>query len=115
MRELAASLPRVDQEVFGNLDFFTLRRSMWEEIRSNGSDAIADEMVSLVKAWSFHLQSIRIQVDIWWGEWDRFSSPVVGQRMSAMIPDSRLRLEATAGHLILFTHWQAILESLIGA
>ena len=112
LRELAASLPRVDQEVFGNLDFFALRRNMWEEIRSNGSEAIADEMVSLVKAWSFHLQSIRIQVDIWWGESDRFSSPIVGQRMASMIPDSRLRLEASAGHLILFTHWRAILESL---
>ena len=73
---------------------------MWEEIRSNGSEAIADEMVSLVKPWSFHLQSIRIQADIWWGELDSFSSPIVGQRMSSMIPNSRLRLEAGAGHLI---------------
>jgi len=54
-------------------------------------------------------------VDIWWGESDRFSSPIVGQRMASMIPDSRLRLEGRAGHLILFTHWQAILESLIAA
>ena len=113
MRELAASLPRVDQEVFGNLDFFAMRRSMWEEIRSNGSEGLADEMISLVQAWHFHLQAIRVPVDIWWGESDRFCSPIVGQRMADMIPESRLHLEAAAGHLILFTHWQAILEALV--
>lgn len=113
MRELAATLSRADQEVFGNLDFFSLRRAMWQEIRDNGSDAAADEFLCLVKAWGFHLQSIRVPVDIWWGEADNFCSPVIGRRMAELILNSRLRMEAASGHLVLFTHWQAILEQLI--
>lgn len=112
LREFAAMLPRVDQQILADPVLFNLRREMWEEMRRNGSDPVVDEMVSLVQPWVFHLQSIRVPVDVWWGESDTFVAPVVGKRMSALIPGSSLHTEPRAGHLVLFSHWQAILERL---
>ena len=114
MRDLAASLSSVDQEILSNINLLGARRDMWAENRLNGSEALADEMVSLVQPWGFHLQSIRPHVDIWWGQRDHFCAPFVGQRMAKLIPNARLRLEANAGHLMFFSHWQAILEALAG-
>lgn len=112
IQESAVLMPAVDREILKNASIYSRRRDMWDEIRRGGSDAFVDEIVTLVQSWGFHLQSIQIPVDIWWGEADTFSAPLVGKRMRNFIPNARLRLEPQAGHLILFSHWQAILEAL---
>ena len=112
LRELAAVLPAVDQPIFQNAAFFNLRQEMWEDIRSKGSDGLADEAISLIKPWGFHLQSIRIPVDIWWGSADTFVAPLVGERMASLVPSATAHEQTDAGHLVLFSHWQAILASL---
>ena len=111
VRELAGSLSMVDQQVMRNVDLFNRRQEIWEEIRGASSDNLVDEMVTLTKSWGYHLQSIRIPVDIFWGEADIFCSPIVGQRMAGMIPNGQLHLQPQAGHLVLFSHWQAILQA----
>lgn len=112
IRELTATMPIVDQKIMSNLDLFHLRRNLWEDIRTNGSDPFVDEMVTLVQSWGFRLQSIQPHVDIWWGESDTFSALMVGKRMAEFIPNGTFHLEKQAGHLIFFSHWQVILESL---
>ena len=112
VRDLASMLPSPDQQVLRELAVYNSRRDMWEEIRRGGSATLVDEMLTLVKPWGFKLQSIRIPVDIWWGEADTFVQPAVGKRMQRFIPDARLHLQPSAGHLILFSHWQAILQTL---
>ncbi len=113
LRELAGFLSPVDQEIMRNIDLFNSRREMWESIQRAGSDHLADEIVTLTKPWGYHLQSIRVPVDIWWGEADVFCAPIVGKRMADLIPKSRLQLEPQAGHLMLFSHWQEILQTLV--
>ena len=113
VKELTDSMPVVDKTIMNNPIMFNNRRAMWDDIRQNGSDAFVDEMTTLVKSWGFRLQSVTVPVDIWWGESDTMSAPIVGKRMAEFIPNSTLHLEPRAGHLILFSHWQAILESLI--
>lgn len=112
VRELGSALSRADQDVLSNIDLFNLRRDMWDDIRRAGSDALVDEMVTLTRSWGFHLQSIRVPVDIWWGESDNFSSPLVGKRMEELLPSGKLTRVPQAGHLVLFSHWQAILQAL---
>ncbi|MDE2635287.1 MAG: alpha/beta hydrolase [Chloroflexota bacterium] len=112
IKELGGLMSSADQEVLGNINLFNSRRDIWGEIRSGGSDKLADEMVTLTKPWGFRLQSIGVPVDIWWGEADVFCAPGVGQRMAAMIPQAQFRLEPQAGHFMLFSHWQAILQTL---
>ncbi len=111
--ELTTSMPAVDQTIMHNPLVFKNRADMWDTIRRNGSDAFVDEMVTLVKSWGFQLQSIQTPVDVWCGEADAFVSPMVSQRMADYIPNSTLHLDPQAGHLILFSHWQAILDSLV--
>jgi len=111
--ELTLSMPEIDQTIMKNPLVFQSRTNMWDNIRRNGSDIFVDEMVTLVKSWGFQLQSVQTPVDIWWGEADTFVTPMVGQRMADFLPNSTLHLEAQSGHLILFSHWQAILETLI--
>ncbi len=112
IREMGSALSRFDQDVLSNLDLFNLRRDMWDEIRRAGSDILADEMLALTKSWGFHLQSVRAPVDIWWGEADNFCAPLVAKRMSSLLPKGELNTVPQAGHLVLFSHWQAILEKL---
>lgn len=111
--ELTMSMPPVDQQIMRNPLVFNSRVDMWDDIRRNGSDSFVDEMVTLIKPWGFQLQSVQSPVDIWWGEADTFSAPLVGKRMADFLPNSTLHIEPQAGHLILFSHWQAILEALV--
>ena len=113
IRELMASMPLVDQQIMGNPLVFHQRSTMWENIQTNGSEAFVDEMVTLVKSWGFRLQSVQIPVDIWWGESDTFSAPMVAKRMADFIPNAKVHLVPQAGHLVLYSQWQGILESLI--
>ncbi len=112
VREFGGSMSRSDQEALSNIDLFISRRDMWGEIRQGSSEGLADEILALVRPWGYHLQSIRVPVDVWWGETDRFCSPVVGSRMAEMIPNARPHREALGGHLMLYTHWEAILRAL---
>ncbi len=112
IRELGGLLSPADQQVLSNINLFKNRRDIWEELRGGGSDSLADEMITLTRPWGFRLQSIEIPVDIWWGEADVFCAPGVGERMASMIPQAQLRLEPDAGHFMLYSHWQAILEPL---
>ena len=113
LRELGGSLSRTDQAALGNLDLFISRRDMWDEIRQASSEGPADELLSLVRPWGFHLQSIRAPVDVWWGEADPFCAPIVGARMAQMIPKARTHRQTQAGHLLLYTHWEQILQALL--
>ena len=112
IREFAATLSKPDQQILREPAIYSRRREIWDEIRRGGSDAFADEIVTLTQSWGFRLQSIRVPVDIWWGESDTFSAPRVGKRMQNFIPNAQLHLEPQVGHLILFSHWQAILQAL---
>ena len=113
VREFGATMSQVDQHALAQLPLFNLRRDIWDEIRQQGSDGLADDVIALTRSWGFHLQSLRPPVDIWWGEGDGFVSPAVGKRMAELIPNATLRLESHAGHLILFSHWEAILRQLL--
>ncbi len=113
IRDYGSILSQVDRHALSQLPLFNLRRDIWDEVRQLGSDVIADELAALTRSWGFHLQALRVPVDIWWGEADVLSAPIVGKRMATLIPNASLRLEATAGHLILFTHWEAILRQLV--
>ena len=115
VKELGGLMTSADQKVLSNINLFNSRRDIWGEIRSGGSDQLADEMVTLTKPWGFRLQSISVPVDIWWGEADGFCAPGVGERMAGMIPNSQFRLEPQAGHFMLFSHWQAILQQLVAS
>lgn len=113
LRELMASMPPVDQQILGNPLVFLQRSVMWKDIQTNGSDSFVDELVTLIKPWGFRLQSVQVPVDIWWGELDTFSAPLVAKRMADFIPNANLHLNSSAGHLVLYSHWQGILESLM--
>jgi len=115
IRELGALLSPADQAVLSNINLFNARRDSWEELRSSGSENLVDEMVTLTRTWGFRLQSVQIPVDIWWGEADVFCAPGVGERMAEMIPNAQFRLESQAGHFLLYSHWQSILQQVIAS
>lgn len=113
IRELGSSLARGDQAILSNADLYMMRRDMWAEIRRAGSDILADEIIALTRSWGYHLQSLRVPVDVWWGEADLFNAPIVGERMAKLIPSARPHCVPEAGHLLLFSHWEAILQALV--
>ena len=115
IRELGSTLARADQQILSNIDLYNSRREMWGDLRRAGSEILADEIVALIQSWGYHLQSIRVPVDVWCGEADVFCAPKVGERMAMLIPNAQLRLEQGAGHMLLYSHWGAILQALAAA
>lgn len=113
IRDYGSLLAQVDRHALSQMALFNLRRDIWDEVRQLGSDALVDELAALTRSWGFHLQALRVPVDIWWGEADVYSAPIVGKRMAQLVPNAKLHLQAHAGHLVLFTHWEAILRQLI--
>lgn len=113
IRELVFSMPPVDRQIMNHPALLSLMKQMWEEIRQSGSDGYVDEMIALTGSWGFKLDDISVPVDIWWGESDTFTAPLIARKMAEFIPNHSLHIEAGAGHLMLFSHWQAILQQLL--
>jgi len=111
-RELGNLLGKSDQAVLSQPQVQAARRDMWEDLRRNSSDSLADELRSLTQPWGFSLQSIRSVTRVWWGEDDRFCAPIVGQRIADFVPNASAEKLPGAGHFLLYSHWEAILQSL---
>ena len=98
IRELGGLLSPADQDVLEeHQSIQQSARHLGKSFGSGGSDSLVDEMVTLTRPWEFRLQSIRVPVDIWWGEADAFCAPGVGERMAGMIPNAQFRLEPQVG------------------
>ena len=52
-----------------------------------------------------------MRVRIWYGEKDPLVSPEATKKLSTLLPDAEVILVPEAGHYLLYSHWQEILQS----
>jgi pimeloyl-ACP methyl ester carboxylesterase len=87
------------------------RESVREAFR-HGTTGHAWEAALLVRDWGFSLMDIRIPVYVWHGEADKDVSIFMGRYLAKAIPGCQATFFPDEGHLMLFDHWQEILEQL---
>jgi pimeloyl-ACP methyl ester carboxylesterase len=84
------------------------------ETVARGPDGYARDLYLLyVAPWGFGPEDIPVCTEIWQGDADEAVSPRVAEFFDGTIPESRLHMVPGAGHLLLWSHTEEILRSLI--
>lgn len=78
-----------------------LCESTKEGLRS-GIDGIREDALAQIRPWGFDIASIRIPVQIWHGENDRFVPVQHGRWLAAHIPGAESHIEPGLGHPSVF-------------
>lgn len=85
-----------------------------ESFRQGGRGMIRDGML-LARPWGFRLQDITAPVFLWYGDADVETPAHMGEHLARSIPNAKLIVYPGEGHMIFFTRWREILETLAGA
>jgi pimeloyl-ACP methyl ester carboxylesterase len=100
LEALESLLSEVDADVLtGELGEF-LAANMNEATRT-GIDGWVDDDLAFDKPWGFSVEDIRVPVQLWHGEQDRFVPFAHGEWLASRIPDVDARLTAVDGHMTL--------------
>jgi pimeloyl-ACP methyl ester carboxylesterase len=63
-----------------------------------------DDILAELKPWGFDLRSVRVPVQLWHGEHDRFVPYSMGVWLASHLPDADAHLSPEEGHLTLLEH-----------
>jgi pimeloyl-ACP methyl ester carboxylesterase len=81
-----------------------------------GARGLAHELALLFgRPWGFEPREIGVPARLWYGTDDALVPLAMGETLAREIPDARLTVCRGEGHLLLFTHWDAILRELTAA
>jgi len=97
----ASLLSAVDQKALTGTAVDFLVRQAHEGLRP-GAGGIIDDTLSIALPWGFELEHIRVPVQIWHGEQDRFVPVSHGEWLAARIPDVDAHIEPHQGHVTVF-------------
>ena len=86
--------------------------SACECLRPGGAGAM-DDMRAVVIDWGFRLEDIRTKTFIWQGENDPQATPAMARYMAERIPYNEITFVPGAGHLLIISHWQKILQQVL--
>jgi pimeloyl-ACP methyl ester carboxylesterase len=105
--------PAADDEQFQkDLVFKTCIQSEVEAFRP-GLRGLAWEARLLTRPWGFPLEDIRVPYHLWHGTQDDQATLAMARYVAGKIPTSRITICENEAHLLLFPHWQEILDQLI--
>jgi pimeloyl-ACP methyl ester carboxylesterase len=105
--------PPADRILLDQPSFRQMLQASYAEAARQGIRGFAWEVRILARPWGFCLEDIPIQVHLWHGEEDTSTPLAMAQYMADRIPCCRTTFLPGEGHLLLFTHWREILESLL--
>jgi pimeloyl-ACP methyl ester carboxylesterase len=80
------------------------------EAMKNGWLGLRDDNLSSVHPWGFELASIRVPVQLWHGDQDRFVPVAHGRWLADRIPGVEAHIQPGEGHLTLFVDRVPIAE-----
>jgi len=89
-----------------------LTQNLYEGWRQSALIPCRDIESWMDNSWDFYVQDIQTPVDLWHGERDHHVPCILGQALARRLPNVRLRIEASQGHLMFFSHWPKMLEAL---
>lgn len=105
--------PPADQAVMADPDVRARFDASRLETVARGPKGFAHDLFLLyVAPWGFRPEAIEVPTEIWQGGADEAVSPRIAEFFAETIPDSRLNMVPGGGHLLLWSHTEAILRSL---
>ncbi len=78
----------------------------------HGFDGVAWDVRLLIGPWGFSLNEIRVPVQVWHGTTDDQVSVRAARHMAGEIPGAKCMICEGEAHIMLFPHWEEILEGL---
>ncbi|MFF4948975.1 alpha/beta fold hydrolase [Streptomyces chattanoogensis] len=108
-----AGSPDCDLAVYQEPRFAAAYRQALEEAFAPGPQGYARDTVLAMGRWDIDLASIRIPVDLWYGEEDGSHSPDRGAGLTRRIPGAVRHLVPGIGGAVLWTHADAVLRTLL--
>lgn len=106
--------PDCDRKVYESEPFASAYRTALREAFAQGPEGYARDTVLAMRRWDIDLGSIRIPVDVWYGELDLGHSPDRGASLVARMPTAVHHLVPGAGGSVLWTESLRILRTLLG-
>lgn len=105
--------PDADRAVMADPDVRARFEAAKLALVARGPDGYARDLLLLyIAPWGFRPEDIAVPTEIWQGDADEAVSPRVAAFFADSIRDSRLHLVPGAGHLLLWSHGEAVLTSL---
>ena len=85
---------------------------MLEAAFAQGASGVAADIVAgHVSPWRFDPAAVGAPVALWFGELDAIVTPAHAAYWDSVLAESTVHEIAGAGHLLPFTHWATILDS----
>jgi pimeloyl-ACP methyl ester carboxylesterase len=89
-----------------------MREELARPVASTAGRAAMQDLVLELTPWGFHLQDHALPVHVWHGDLDRNVSVESGVHLASEIPGAILHRVPNEGHLLIYGHFEEILESL---
>jgi pimeloyl-ACP methyl ester carboxylesterase len=76
----------------------------------DGTRGLAWDLRIVTRLWGFRLEDIRVPVYLWQGTDDNLTTSQMARYMAGKIPDCKATFCEGEAHLLLFQHWEEILD-----
>ncbi len=105
--------PAADDELFRHPEIHEVCLQAELEAFRPGLKGMSWDVRLITRPWGFRLEDIKVPIHIWHGTADNVTSVTMAQYMAGKIPGSKLTICQDEGHMLLFPHWEEILNQLI--
>ena len=112
-RYLQFRLNAADRRVIGRPAVRRVLADTFAEGLRNGTAALAEDRALLFRPWGFPLSAVHQRVHVWHGTQDWQVPVVLGQVLSAMLPNCSGHWPAGEGHFLVFDHAEEIYRTLL--
>ena len=107
------TLPACDAAIIERPEIHAaLREELARPVASTAGRAAMQDLALELTPWGFRLQDLALPVHVWHGDLDRNVSVESGVRLASEIPGAILHRVPNEGHLLIYSHFEEILEGL---
>ncbi len=109
----SAGLPEADHKILENPEIRAMFIESYRESARQGVSGFVRDLYLYTHPWEIPLRDIKAEVHLWHGELDTSTPAASARYVADRIPNCHARFLPNEGHLILFRHWEEILETLL--
>jgi pimeloyl-ACP methyl ester carboxylesterase len=111
---IAVHLPGPDRQCLRRPEIRKLLADSFRESVRAGPRGPTHDIVLYSRPWEFDLKKIQKVVHLWYGERDTIVPPIMGRRLSKLIPKARLMLYPEDGHFsLIISRLEGMMEGLM--
>ncbi|MGH6903409.1 MAG: alpha/beta fold hydrolase [Geminicoccaceae bacterium] len=111
--QVRALTPPIDQPILDRPEVADCLTAGLREAFRQGGQGAADELLLLMRPWTFRLEEIRVPVHLWHGEADGVVPVAMGRHLARAIPHCRAEFIPGGGHYLVFDQIGPFLEAMV--